>query len=77
MKIDIPWACDTCGIQKKPSNRWWMAVLQHNNDMGEQVVGVSVTEWEHGGDPELSDAHLCGESCVVQWLSKHVLGVRI
>ena len=76
MKIDS-WKCDGCGVQKKDANHWFK---------GYQLVekGIVIAPWDTGEafiagggtlslDIDRADAHLCGASCVTEWLSKNLL----
>ena len=72
MKVDS-FACDICHKQKQDANRWWKASTF--------VGGVVVMRWEtepmilarNGMElPASEDAHLCGEACLHEWLSKNL-----
>lgn len=78
MKVDS-WKCDNCTTQKKDANRWWKAwrFAQGGSvivpwDLEVETITHGSTEYKLTNEP----FHLCGESCVVQWLSKNVLGAE-
>lgn len=73
-KVDS-WTCDTCHTQKQAANRWWLVTTNVTDaSLNQRPTTVTIGEWDAVCANNV-DAHLCGESCVVQWLSKHVLGV--
>jgi len=76
MKIETH-ACDNCKAQKKETNHWWKV---YQCSLG----GVLVTAWDSNPrrrknpqtTPEVeftAETHLCGASCVTEWLSKNLL----
>ncbi len=71
MKVQT-YACDVCSIQKQPSNNWWKVYVVEG--------GAIVLQWDttlpfdYYGSVDKADAHLCGQKCILEWLSKSVLG---
>lgn len=69
MKIDS-YACDVCQVQKKAANHWWRGYKLSD------AQGVVIVEWDSTTvEPvENFEAHLCGASCVAEWVSKRLFG---
>ena len=68
MKIDS-YACDVCQVQKKAANHWWRGYKLMDRQ------GVVIIEWDGlptADSVENFEAHLCGASCVAEWVSKRL-----
>jgi len=79
MKVET-YACDVCGTQKKAANRWWK-VYKVAQLIGTETVenapllGLLITAWDavpEGMRLKETTAHLCGEGCVTQYISKNL-----
>lgn len=70
MKVET-YACDQCKTHRKDANHWFKGYKLA------QGKGVMVIEWEATSllsDEDVDDeAHLCGASCVSQWVSQNLL----
>ena len=70
MKVDT-YQCDGCRIQKKETNHWFRGYKLLDQQ------SIAIVEW-NGTPPsdevENSEAHLCGASCVTEWVSKTLFG---
>lgn len=75
MKVDS-YKCDQCATQKREVNHWFKGYTLPNN-AGLVIVQWDVTRAVIDGDSLVLDldkaAHLCGASCVTEWLSKNLL----
>lgn len=84
MKIDHPYACNVCQVQKKETNHWWKAFLLRGVEDELKTTGIVVVPWEvnevRGPAPTFepiksllvdnADAHLCGRECATKYISK-------
>lgn len=75
MKVET-FQCDVCGTQKKAANRWWkVGIIPAANTKLLTEIGMIVTPWEIVPEDRTaiaSIAHLCGEQCLIQYISKNL-----
>ena len=66
-------ACDVCHTQKKDSNQWWRVFRI--------AGGLAIMNWHVEVDDndqwllEKMPAHLCGQQCVTEYISKTIFTV--
>lgn len=71
MKRASPYTCDGCGIDKQPSNNWWL--IRCHNDCAAPFL--ELLHWDDDeADAMVGVLHICGRDCAVKAISKWMGG---
>jgi hypothetical protein len=68
-KIPNPWQCDICSTPKKPSNGWFVALIEFPKTESERVV---IMKWNDSLAEQEGVSHICGLDCASRWLVKEL-----